>query len=390
MTTEDRDYKVTQYFTDDAVYYDFPADSANTDSGQVLASGVVNNFNLDSEGKLNVTYTPTDSDGNFYTSIYGDVVAYSFSDLYFDNIVGYKDETDDDVYYITYSQAVFTLAYISMIETSDSFYTDKARIEITDYDKREFTVSFDITNKTLNSSLGTYVAKFSGLNSTDIPAVDRFLNGGKNPTLQTKEEFKTVMEKFKAGNYSMNALTSSGLAKYYFTDKYFYEELFSNADSNIGYLKQDGHIYSFTIASNKITVDKSTDHAAGNSPMTLPGVGSSFFASDDLGYISHFSDEIYNYDSYEVATNSGITYWKNTTSGFSTKMFNYVFKNATSILPLGSGFIVSDSEDPFDTRVSLISAFRAADGSYDNYYEYTYYDIGNTSYRLIDDYLASL
>ena len=89
----------------------------------------------------------------------------------------------------------------------------------------------------------------------------------------------------------------------------------------------------------------------------------------------------------------GYHYWKNNGSVsngtlFSQAVLRYFYPNDTSgALPQGAGFMVSDGEDPYDTRVSLFLAYSSADGlNYGGQYT-TFYDIGGTGFEYLDNYI---
>ena len=373
-------FKMTTKFTENAVQ-NIQGDSTN---GNIYSNGYVSNFRT-KNGKIEIYDTPLLNESSYYTSLYGDMISYTLADITYANLIGYIDEEHENSYYLTDSELIYILSYICYVELDDTITTNKVRIEIINDDTHEFNAYFDLRNSVTSTNLGTYVAKFRDLNNTIIPEADRYLAKGKNPSTQSKEEFISVMEKFKVGNYSMDV----GIAKYYFTEDYLYVEPYSVEFSNFGYIKQGEHIYEFKLTGNNldvVTIDTRTDYAQ----LGLPSVGTYLFSSDDFGYISEFMPEqLYNYDAYEVSSSCGVEYWKNTSNGFSTHLYNYLlsYPSEAALLPMGSGFIVQDGEDPYDTRVTAITTFISADGLNYGYYEVTYYDIGATSHPVLEQYL---
>lgn len=373
-------FKAYEYFTEYA-YYENNL-SSGSQGGYILANGFVHAFKIENE-KVDIIGTPyADSDFNFYTSLYGEMFTYTFASLYFSNFIGYIDEENENSYYITDSQFVYTLAYLCYIELSEELFANKARIEIINDETGEFKVYFELYNKITKQDLGTFEARFFDLNNTKIPAAERYLNKGGLPAEQTKDELQEVLDLFKGGNYSMDSMTSAGLAKIYFTENYFYEELYQNPNNNFGFIKLDGKVYEFYMVDGAISVNKNTIYQ-----MDLPGCGSVFGGSDDLSYFSHFDDSVCNANNYEMDYVAGINYWKNTTQGFSSKMYKYVFNNAAGAYPMGSGITYSLGDDPYDTRVSVHTMYVLQSGNHYDSYTYTYYDIGNTSHPTIEKYL---
>lgn len=375
-------FKAYEYFTDYA-YYEVPDyEGGSTPGGYVESNGYVHTYTV-KDDELEIIGTPyADSDFNFYTSLYGQVFTYTFSSLYYNNFVGYIDEENENSYYITDSQFVYTLSYLCYVEISEELYTDKARIEIVNDETHEFNVYLDLYNKQTKQELGTFKARFYNLNNTVIPAVDRYLNTGKNPNNQSKEELQNVLDLFKEGNYSMDSMTGAGLAKIYQTENYFYEELYQNPNNNFGYIKLDDGIYEFTMFDGEMNINYNTKYN-----IDMPGCGSYFGGSDDLAYFSHFDDSVCNADNYELAYTAGIHYWKNVTPGFSQKTFNYIFGQTDQAYPMGSGITCSLGENPYDTRVTVYTTYVLASGDYYGKYSFTYYDIGNTSHPTIEQFL---
>lgn len=381
-----QNFKAYEYFTDKA-YYEVPDyDSANTAIGYIESQGAVHAYTINADEQVEIIGTPqADSDGNPYYNLYGDMFQYTFQSLYYANFIGYIDEEHPNSYIITDSQFVYTLAYLCYVEINEELYTDRARIEIVDEEKHEFNVYFDLINKATKQKLGTYKASFFDLNNTSIPAVDRYLNIGGSPKEQTKQDLQEVLTKFSEGNYSMDSLTHAGIAKNYFTSNYYFLELYQDKNNNVGFIKIDDKIHQFYIYDGVMNVNLSTTYN-----IQLPGCGTFMFSDDDLSYISHFDEQICNADNYEKAYASGIEFWKNTYPGFSQRMYNYIFNSASGAYPMGSGFTVSNSDNPYDTRVTLHSTYVLTDGSTYGSMSYTYYDIGNTSHPIIEAYLNNL
>lgn len=382
-------FKSTEYSTEDAIL-DVQTSNNDAKSGYFYYLGAVHQYEVENE-KLVVTYTPqATTDGDFYDSIYGGsypCISVSLTDLDMNNLVGYK--TDDNTYIITDSQFVTYLGELCLLSKRDECYYTSVEIEILDEENHEFTAHFYPYNYQTKENYGEYTAHFYNINNTKIEYVDNYVSLGDEPTSDT-----TVLEEalalFKTNNYSLDMLGSGGLNKVYYTSSYFYEETYGNTSSNIGYIAIDDHIYEFSVADDEVSVTTSKDFAT--SGMTLPGIGTQFQANDDASYFSKFQEEdMYNIDNYQIATFNNITYYKNTASLFSMNLLKYVFgSSATSeILPSGAGFLASKNGDD-DYRLTLILTYTAIDGSYSSYYAFTFYDLGKTSYPIIDSYIESL
>ena len=376
------DFKMTEYCTEDAV---LDVSNNGSNSGYIYEQGVVSNFVLNGD-KLDITGTPmADSDGSFYTSIYGGVIAYNLSDLTYDNFIGYKDEKDDNTYYLTDSQLIYILSYVCYIEIYDENYCDTVKIEILDEESHSFRASFPLYNKTANKDLGTYVAEFSNFGTTSIPQVERYKNKGANPQTQTKNDLMSVLNEFKTGNYSMDSMTGAGMAKIYYTDEYFYEELYGSPSKNVGYIKKDGSVYGFSLFNGSVLLDTTTD--LGDS-YNLPGCGEYYFYDNDLGYLSHFDDALYEENNYELGNVCGFDVWKIQNKELSSKLFSYIMVNTNVYKNTGVGLVVSKGEDSYDTRLTLICGYLNIQSGYEGYFSMTYYDINNTSHPVLDQYLA--
>ena len=151
-----------------------------------------------------------------------------------------------------------------------------------------------------------------------------------------------------------------------------------------GYIKQDNHIYEFSILNNEMKVDTTIDYSAS---IKLPGCGSFMHAGDDLQYLSHFDDGLYTFGNYDKLSVAGEDCYKVINASLSSKLFNYFFGTPEAILNTGVGIKFSNSDDPYDTRVTFIASFVASDGSYQASVSYTYYDIGNSSHPVVEAYL---
>lgn len=171
--------------------------------------------------------------------------------------------------------------------------------------------------------------------------------------------------------------------KVYNTESYYYEEVYGSPNYNYGALKQDDSVFEFVMINNVVTVDTSISKA-----MDLPGVGDFFKAENDLGYLSHFSDSLYNLDNYEVQKSpNGDEYWRITDINLSTRLFNYLYQLPSNLLPNGTGIIVSDDGD--DSKLTILSNYISKDGLYKGYFYVTFYDIGNTHHKEIEKYINS-
>ena len=194
----------------------------------------------------------------------------------------------------------------------------------------------------------------------------------------------SVMNEFSKGNYSMDSLTAAGLAKIYYTENYFYEVTYSNHMNNVAYIKDGNSVYEASILNGLVNVNTSID-LGGENGIKLPGCGDYYFANNDLGYISHFDEGLYDASSYRQDKICGVDVWKLTNSSLSKALFDYImvsdqYKN------MGVGFIVSKGEDTYDTRVTLLVAYLTPNG-YEGYATFTFYDVGGTSFEVLDNYL---
>lgn len=386
------DFRLNQYFTDNATLYENLSTGEIT--GEIYTQGVVCKYSLENinDTKLTIIGTPyANSDFEYYSYLYGGAVPYSLADLEFYNFVGYIDETRENTYVLTDSYLVYVLSNICFFE-SDSTYNviDECRLEIIDENTHRFKITFESSNKSVGVKTGTCEVEFFDLNETSIPAAEQYISLGNDPTTQTKEGLKAVLGEFNTHNYSMDLMSVSGLAKYYFTDKYMYCEVYGSPANNYGYIKDGDSIYSFTATYNTentltgVTINTTNDYATGSNAMTLPGCGSYFGAIDDLSYLSMLSEEIYNIDNYEISSMVGMTYWKNNATGFSQLTLDYI-GYSSYYYPLGSGFLYNNSDD--DTRLSLLIGCLAKDGSNSGIINFTFYDLGSTTNPALEEFL---
>ena len=382
------DFKADRFITKNSVVYKV----GENESGLVLFNGAVSQFYIENE-RLNIEGTPVaDSNGNFYTSIVGGAEPYYFGQLDYSLFVGYKTDDNENVYVLSDTYLLNVLSSICLVQLYEEMYADYAIFEVVDADKHEFNLYFDLYNKITNVELGRYVAQFRNQGTTKIEAVDRFFFKGDDPKEQQKSELETALNLFKEGNYSMDSVTSVGATKYFYTENYMFVLPYTSTYKNLnyGYIKYNGGIYEFTynFSNNTVLIDTDVDYSKGENGLKLPGTGATYFGADDLGYVSHLSDEIYNFDNYVVEYKNGQNYWKNNSTSFSKTVFDY-YKTYSNILPTGSGFIVNvDENDSYNTRITIVSNFITNDGLATGKYEYTYYDIGNTSFKPLDDFLG--
>ena len=72
---------------------------------------------------------------------------------------------------------------------------------------------------------------------------------------------------------------------------------------------------------------------------------------------------------------------------FSNALLKYFYPNdTTGALPQGAGFIVSNSDNTSDTRLSLLLSYSSADGTSFGGQIITFYDINETSFPYLDNY----
>ena len=391
-----------QYFLDEAMVYDTLSDEDSTVTGEMeTIDGVVNfkmaDINAD---KLDITSTVTNTDAQLVTSLYGEFMAYTMADLQFSNWIGYIDENDPNSYYITDSQTQSILGYIAKYELDSTTRSLRSlKLTVTDWDKHEFDLIFEVYNPTTNKNMGKYKTSFSNVDEVEFKSIDRYLNYGERASDQERSELESVLNKFKGHNYTLDIVDSgTALAKIRYTPNYYYSEAYGNPNNNLGYIKLGEKIHKFTIdysgSEPVVNVETGTDYAEGG--MKLPGCGEVYGSQgQDLFYVSAFDDVIYDYDSYEVVNFYGYSFWSNTastkegTSNFANDIYRYFYPNDTKNLPQYAGFMVSDSEDSYDTRCSLIWAYSSKDGTQFGMQLYTFYDIGKSEYNIIDNYLET-
>lgn len=392
------DFRMNQYFTDDAILYE-PL-NGGTISGEILASGIVSSFYLDSisDDKLEMGQAKiADSEGSFFTSLYGGSMMYNLSSLSFSSFIGYLDDENENIFYLTDSQLQYVLSYVCYLEIDTSYSAvTKLIFEILDYETHEFKLTFYIKDKTTNIDKGYYEATFYDLNKTKIVSVDRYLNIGNPADTNNKAELTSVLDKFKTHNYSMDILSNVGLATAYYTEKYKFVEACGDKTNNYGFMKIDENtIYMFSIKYDSslkpiaMDIDESKNYALGDSPMTLPGVGDFVNAENDAFYLSAFSNSLYDYDNYVVDDSLGVSYWRNTSTGLSQKFLDF-FGYSQNYLPNGSGFMVSNGEDPYDVRVTLLVSLISKQSGEPNYFTVTHYNVGGTKVDFIENYLSNL
>lgn len=376
-------FKMTEYCTDNAIL----DVRNNIKTGYMLNQGVVNSINV-SNDKVNITGTLTDSDYNFVTSLYGGVLYYSFLDITYDSLIGYKDEVQDNVYYLTDSYLVYILSYLSYVEVYETNYCDKVKIEIINDSTNEFKAYFDFYNKQTGEELGTYVSHFYDLNNTVIPEVNEYLSYGDNPTTQTKQNLENVLNLFKENNYSCDVLTSAGMAKFYNTSNYFYEELYGNPNSNFGYIKVNDSIFQFKVVNNEVILDTSKDYATGKNPLTFPSVGDFFGDTLDLGFVSTISEGLYDLSNYEINNKYGTDYWKINNLSVANEVYEYFTGDPSGLLSNGNGLIVKDAGK--DSKLTFFVSYVSSNGDFEGCTTFTYYNIGYTSHEVIENYLKNL
>jgi len=375
-------FKFTSYCTENAVYNY----GDNTNSGYLLNQGVVTTYNITNE-KVNILATPKKDETNYYNTIYGDLLTYTFNNLDYSSFVGYKDDINDNVYYLTDSYIIYILAYICYNDIFEENYCDKVKVEIINDERNEFKLYFEMYNKQTNRDLGTIEAKIYDLNNTSIPAVNNYLSLGDNPNTQTKDNLANVLNKFKNHNYSMDFNTGYGVSKYYYTQNYMYAEMYGNTSINYGFIKENESIYEFKISDSNVVVDKELDYGSLDIPYTFPGLSSAFMDIDDFGYISTISDELYNVNNYVIDNIYGQDYWSITNVELVWKIFNYYFDTPTDIKPKGVGVVVKDDGD--NSKLSLYLAYIISNGEYNGYAYITYYDIGTTAHPLLESYIGN-
>ena len=398
-------FKENQYYLENAVIYEDISTENGSITGNIQTPGVVATFSLNEldDEKLTITSTPSNQGTGPYTQLYGEVVTNKFSDLEFSNFIGYIDEEHEDSYYITDSYVQAILGYICYFELDSTTRSLRnLRLEVNDWDKHEFTLHFNAYNPTSNLDLGTFTASFTSVDEVVVPAVTNYLDIGESSKNQSIDDLKTVLEKFKDHNYSMDVISGSELAKVYYTKNYYFLQAYGNKSLNSGFIKEGDSIYKFTLsydASNTnitgINVDRSKDYATLG--MTLPGCGTYYGDENtDLFYFSAFDDAIYNYDNYVQTSILGFDYWMNTTTyeegnpliNFSNAVLKYFYPRDTSgALPQGAGFMVRNGDTQYTTRVSLLLTYSSSDGENYGGEISTFYDIGDTRFEYLENYI---
>lgn len=370
------DFKMTEYCTKNAVLDVV----GNSNSGYMINQGAVTGFTI-KDNKVHLSSTLADSDGQFYDEIYGQVLAYTFESIYYDSLIGYKDDENDNVYYLTDTYLIYVLSYLCYNEVYETNYCDKVKLEIINDETHEFKLYFEMYNKQTNRDLGIFEARFYDLNNTSIPAVEEYLYLGDNPNTQTKQNLENVLNMFKEHNYSYDVLMSAGMAKYYNTSNYFYVEVYGSPNKNFGYLKLTDGVYEFTVVDNVLSLGNKTDYI-------LPSAGQYFGDIDDLGFVSSINEGMFNIDNYTSSSIYNEDYWKITDISVANNIFNYFLGYYDDILPSGTGVIVKD--DGEDSKLTIFTSYISMDGEYYGYTTFTYYDIGSTSHPVIEEYLSNI
>ena len=186
-----------------------------------------------------------------------------------------------------------------------------------------------------------------------------------------KDNLKNVLDLFIGNNYSCDVLTSAGMAKFYNTNNYFYEELYGNPNSNFGYIKVKNSIYQFKVFNNEVIVDTSKDYATGNNPLTMPSIGDFFGDSLDMGYVSTISDELYNLSNYSINTKYGVDYWKMDNLIVANEIYEYFTGDPNGLLSNGNGLIVKDAGK--DSKLTFFVSYVSENGEYEGYTTFSYY-----------------
>ena len=376
-------FKMTEYCTENAIL-DI---QGNANQGYMMNQGVVSTYTVEND-KVKILGTQQNQDGEFIQSLYGEFMSYTLSSVTYDILIGYKDDTNDNIYYLTDSYLIYILGYICYNEIYDENYCSEVKLEIINEETYEFNLYFNMFNKKANRDLGVYKAHFYNLNNTVISAVDQYYSLGDNPNTQTKDNLKNVLNLFKNHNYSMDGITDAGMAKYYNTPNYFYVEIYGNPSQNFGFIKENNSIYEFSISKNNLVIDYSIDYASGNNPLEMVSIGSFFGSADDFGFISAIDDEVlYDINNYTIANIYGEDYWKITDLTLANKILKY-YLPYNDIRSTGVGVVVKDAG--VDSKITFLSSFVTNDGYNQGFVTYTYYDIGTTSHPIIDNYLNSL
>jgi len=381
-------FKMREYDTNSGVYYYPLYENGGTPMGYFEYLGYVHKYNVIDEKLVIDSSVLEDSDGNYYTSIFGDSGMYNttLTELYFANIVGYKES--ENKYVITDDQFVYYFGDMCYISREDARYYDNVTIEILDNTTHEFNAYFSCYNKSTKEELGTYKVHFYDVNNTSISYIDEYTYLGDEP-IEDKTILSEALNEFKNNNYSLDLMGSAGLEKVYYTENYYYQEVYGNTSNNYGFIKQNNSIYEFSIVDNEVSINTSVDYATQYN-MELPGIGSYFQANDDTSYFSKFKEkDLYNIDNYSITTVGDISFYKNNSENFSLDALNYFYNypSTDSILPSGAGFKVSKKNNEY--RLTFIISYISSDGSKSSYYPLTFYDIGKTSKSVIDEYIKN-
>ncbi len=387
--------KFSEYRTSEAIL-----DTTSTsNSGVLVSQGALHSYVINN-GKVEIKSTPLEDENTFYTSLFGEY-RMSFSSFDYSLISGYVDDNNSNTYYLTDSQFVSYFATLCQININDSFYTDSVKIEITDFEKYEFIASFDMYNKTYGNRYGSFSVKFHDVNNTKIEAVDKYLSLGDDPTTQTNQDLKTVLDEFNKDNYSIDVLIDGvGMAKAYYTSSYYFIQAYGSPTYNEGYFKSGDKIYSFTLeydivensSSSSVTynfknfnVSTQIDYAS-QYKMSLPGAGSYYSDEYSMNYLSRVSDSLYDYNNYQVSKDMNLSYWKSSDAQFSIDMIKYIIPSVSSYIPVGFGLLANANKD--DMKLSFIFMTMSNDGTQQGYSTLTYYDIGKTSSSLVEQEIA--
>lgn len=379
----------TYQFDDHALNFLSPL-GGNYSGGYVEYLGYVHKFLFEGEDKIKITSTPTNSEGEFYSSIFGEIM-FPFTAMDLSMFMGYK--IDDNNYVITSDECIYYLTQTFNFQINDETYVDKINVHVDDYATKAFTLSMNVRNKSTKTDLGLLKASYFGLNQTDIPGLNRLLNEGKDAKIEDKDKFIKVMNEFRNGEYMFDVMTSNGLAHRYYNKNYVFSEVIGNKNNNYGFIKQEDKIYEFVIDYHKnpegqVIIDTSKDYALAG--MKLPGSGSLWGQDDDAGYISHFEsykEDLYNFSNYEIATNKSVSYRKFNVQGAATNFLTYFGGNPKVTIPTSCGFTVSTGNDSYDKRVALRIYYTVAENDYEGYQIMTFYNIGNAKHSVVEKFI---
>ena len=137
-----------------------------------------------------------------------------------------------------------------------------------------------------------------------------------------------------------------------------------------------------------VTLDTSKDFATGSNPLTMPSIGDFFGDINDLGYVSTISEELYNLSNYSINTKYGVDYWKMDNLIVANEIYEYFTGDPKGLLSNGNGLIVKDAGK--DSKLTFFVSYVSENGEYDGYTTFTYYDLGSTSHKVIEDYLKTI